>query len=156
MDANLKIAGKFTAKAFRDGELLWEESWDNLVVNTGITAAMNNGIQSQTWYVGLLASGTPNSGTTMAGISEVTAYDETARPAWTKTQTTTQITNAASPAEFTISTNTTVIHGAFIASSATKGETASTLFAAKPFAADKTLDDNDVIQITYEVNGSST
>lgn len=157
MDANLKIGGVFTAKAYnRDGELLWEERWDNLVVNAGINAAMNNGIHSQTWYVGLLASGTPLATTTMSGIAETTAYSETTRPAWTTALASQVVSNSASPAVFTINADATTVHGAFIASSNTKGETASTLFAAKAFSADKVLDATDVINITYEVTGSST
>jgi hypothetical protein len=51
---------------------------------------------------------------------------------------------------FTISANGTGIGGLFLTSSNSKGGTTGTLYAAAAFSAgNKTLDDNDVLSVTY-------
>lgn len=153
----LALKGVFTVSAYRKGKLLWEEKFANRIVDTGINAAMNTGIDAATWYAALMGNTTVVAGTTMSTITEITAYSEGTRPVWDKTLTANQITNAASVAAFTISADSTVIYGAFITSSNTKGATTGTLLAAKQFTGGaKTLDTDDIINITYEINGSSS
>lgn len=137
--------------------------WENLVTTEGknylLSAGLDGGTQTTTWYVGL-TDGTPTAaaGDTMAshaGWTEVTAFDETARQAWTGgTAASGSIDNSASKASFTISTDSTTVGGAFLASVSTKSGTTGTLYAVGAFSggdlalsAGSTLD----IQATFSV-----
>lgn len=146
-----------------DGRLKWCETFDNTVVNAGknyyLDAAYSGGTAITSWFLGL-TDGTPTvaAGDTMgshAGWVEVTAYDEANRQAWTEAGPSSQvITNAASPAVFTISANGTVVGGAFLTSNNTKGGTTGTLNSAGAFSTgDKTADDNDTLTVTYQITG---
>ena len=136
----------------------WRDTIENIVVNAGLDylldAGLSGGTPITTWYVGLV-SGTPTiaAGNTMsshAGWTEITAYDEANRPAWTDGGVSGQaVSNTASPASFTISTDDTTIGGAFLTSSNTKGGTTGTLYAAGAFTSgNKSLDDGDTLEVT--------
>lgn len=64
----------------KDGNLKWEDEYDNLVVNEGLNDLLqqyfNGSSYSATWYVGLKATGTISAGDTMAshGFTEITDY----------------------------------------------------------------------------------
>jgi hypothetical protein len=137
----------------------------NIVVNVGLDymldAGLSGGTPVTTWYLGLLsASPTVAAGNTMAshaGWTEVTAYDEANRVTWTDGGVSSQsVSNSGSPADFTISTNGTDIGGAFLTSNNTKGGTTGTLYAAGAFTAgDKSLDDNDSIEVTFTATAAA-
>jgi hypothetical protein len=159
----ITIIGSWKIEA-RDpnGNLKWIEEWENLVVGEGLAALLDYTLLATSnaalaWYVGLTdGTPTPANADTMsshAGWTEVTAYDEAVRQTWTGgsiTGTTTKsVSNSASPAVFTIDTNSTTVGGAFLVSNSTKGGSTGTLFAAGAFTAgDKSLDDNDTITVT--------
>jgi hypothetical protein len=113
-----------------------------------------SGSQVATWYVGL-TDGTPEvaAGNTMAshaGWTEVVAYDELTRPEYVDVRSSKTVTNAASKAVFTISTNATTVGGAFISSDNTRGGSTGTLLCAAAFTlGDKTADDGDTLSVTY-------
>lgn len=142
----------------KHGNLKWTDVIENLVTNAGLNylldAGLSGGTQVTTWYVGL-TDGTPtaNAADTMAshaGWTEVEAYDEATRVAWTDGGASNQsVSNSGSAAEFTISTNSTTVGGAFLVSNSTKGGTTGTLYAVGAFSAgDKSLDDGDVLTVT--------
>ena len=141
-----------------DGNVKWVDEWENIVVNAGLDHALDvtlsGGTQDTTWFVGLTdGTLTVAPGDTMAshvGWVEVTAYDEAARVAWVDGGVSGQsVSNSGSTATFTISTNGTVVGGAFLAADNTKGGTTGILYAAGAFSAgDKTLDDNDTLDVT--------
>lgn len=130
----------------------------NLIVNAGLDyildAGLSGGTPITTWYVGLTdGTPTPAAGDTSAshaGWTEVTAYDEAVRQTWVDAGVSGQsCTNAASPATFTIDTNGTTVGGAFLISVSTKGGSTGTLYAVGAFSAgDKSLDDNDTLDVT--------
>ena len=142
---------------FSDGSIKWEDLIENLVVTEGknyiLDIGLGNGTQLTTWYVGC-TDGTPSvaAGDTMAshvGWSEVTAYDEASRQTWSSAAASAgSKTNSASVATVTCSTNSTTFGGAFLTSNNTKGGSTGTLYAAGAFTADKTLDDNETLDIT--------
>jgi hypothetical protein len=146
-----------------DGAEKWREDVHNLVVNAGLNYALDVALSGATaitsWYVGLI-NDTPTiaAGDTMAshaGWTEFTAYDEATREAWTEAGVSAQsITNGASVATFTISTNSSVIAGAFLASDSTKSGTTGTLFAAAAFSSDKNADDGDTLEVTYAISAA--
>ena len=156
MKSGVKVTGFVTVKCFDAlGNLKWEESSKNIVVNTGLDYIIDNGLATGPLYVGLVSdSPTFAAGDTMAshsGWTEFTAYDESVRQTWTEAGASSQaITNSASTADFTISTDSSVIAGAFIASDSTKGGTSGTLISAVAFTGgDKSADDDDTLQVTY-------
>lgn len=162
----VKAGGIYTLKCLdKDGNLKWETSTRNLVVNAGLKymndSALGGGSQITTWYLGLYgaaSSNNPAAGDTMAshaGWTEVTAYSEATRPAATFAVATTAdpsvITNSASPATFSIN-GTTVVGGAFLTSNNTKGGTTGTLFSAADFQApgDRSVVSGDSLLLTYQ------
>lgn len=135
---------------------LFKLEYKNIVVNQGLNdlldVTLSGATQDTTWFV-MLTDGTPTvaAADTLAshgGWVEVTAYDEAARVAWVDAGASSQaITNAASPAVFTINANGTVIGGAAL--SGVSSGTSGRLFAAGAFTGgDKTLGDNDTLDVT--------
>ncbi len=149
-----------------DGRVKWTDFIDNLVVDAGINDILeqwgNGSAYTAAHYVGLTATApTPAAGDTMsshAGWTEVTAYDEATRVAYDPAAASSKIlTNSASTATFTISTNSTVVGGAFLTTNNTKGGTTGTLISAGAFSAgDKSLDDGDTLDVTLSITGSSS
>lgn len=158
--AGIRWGGVFRTEC-RDrlGNLKWTDETPNLVVNAGLDhsldVVLSNGTQIAAWYVGLV-SATPTiaAADTMSshgGWTEFTAYDEAARQAFTDGGVSSQsLSNTASKAEFTVSTNSSSIGGAFLTSSDTKSGTTGTLFAAVAFSGgNKAADDGDTLSVTY-------
>jgi hypothetical protein len=159
-----KAGGVFTVQCYdKDGNLKWEESSLNLVVNTGLQD-MNNkyfkGIgYSAAWYLGLITG--PGSGTTIAasdtlashvGWTEFTNYAGT-RPAITFGTPTTAdpsvISNSASPSSFSISGAGGTVAGAFVSTAASG--TSGILFSASDFQSpgDRVVVSGDTLNVTY-------
>lgn len=157
----------FKVEAFdKDGRLKWIEEFDNLVVNVGLDDSLDKYFKGSgytaAFYVGL-TDGTPTvaAGDTMAshaGWVEVTAYDEAVRQTLTLGAVSGQsVDNSASKATFTISANGTVIGGAFVTTNDTKGGSTGTLYGGGAFTAgDKTLDDDDTLQVTVTLTASAS
>lgn len=164
-DTCAKAGGVFIVKCHdSEGNLKWEASKHNLVVNVGLKD-MNDkyftgSAYTAAWYIGLYgagASNTPAAGDTMSshlGWTEVTAYSQATRPVATFAAATTAdpsvITNSASPAVYSIN-GTTTVGGAFLTSDNTKSGTTGTLFSAADFAApgDRSVVSGDTLTVTY-------
>lgn len=147
-----------------DGNLKWEVTTPNLVVNVGAQymcgVALTSTTQITTWYLGLYGAASTNNpaaGDTMSshtGWTEVVAYSEATRPACTFAAATLSnvsvATNSASKATFSCNGSATV-GGAFLTSSNAKSGTAGTLFSAADFGApgDRTVVSGDVLSVTY-------
>jgi hypothetical protein len=157
--------GVFTVQCIgADGQVKWEESLTNLVVNQGLqnmnTEYFKGSGYTATWYLGLYGSGATNDPTandtaaSHPGFTEIVPYSNATRPAATFGTATTAdpsvITNSASPAVFTINATATV-GGAFLISDNTKSGTAGVLFSASDFAApgDRAVSTGDTINVTY-------
>lgn len=162
---NIGLHGHYKLRAYnRDGSIKWEDSFDNLVVNNGLDhvleVALRLGTQAGGWYVGIKATGTPAAADTMVSHgswSEITAYSQSNRPTWSPGSLSSQsVDNAASPAQFTINANGTVIYGAFLTSINTKGGNTGTLFSAGNFISSKTLDSGEILEITITYTISSS
>lgn len=142
----------------KSGVLLASSKWENIVVNAGLDhvldATLSAATQITTWYI-LLLSGTPTvaAADTMAshgGWTEVVAYDEANRQTWTDAGVSGQsVSNTASPAQVTISTDSTTIGGAGLTSNNTKSGTTGTLYAAAAFGSGNVvLNDGSTMDIT--------
>lgn len=144
-----------------DGNIKWQDECDNLVVNVGLQHILDILFVSATtqvdpWYIGLINDNSAAfdllPGDTMASHStwtEDTTYSEGTRPAYVDVRSAESVTNAASTADFSINGSTTIA-GAFMASSSTKGESASTLLCGGAFTAgERIVINGDTLQVTY-------
>lgn len=144
------------------GNLKWSDSFHNLVVNQGLqdmnSKYFSGSGYTAAWYLGLVTG--PGSGTAYAagdtlashaGWTENTAYTGNRKAATFGTATTADpsvISNSASAAVFTMSSNAQVIAGAFLCSVASG--TSGILFSAGDFTGgDKTVDSGDTLTVTY-------
>lgn len=146
----------------KDGNLKWETSEHNLVVNEGLqnmnTQYFKGSTYTAAFFLGLITG--PGSGTTFA------AADTLASKAWTEytdyagsrkavtfgTATTADpsvISNSASPSSFTISGAGGVIAGAFLCT--VSSGTSGVLFSESDFQApgDRTVVSGDTLNVTY-------
>jgi hypothetical protein len=146
----------------KDGNLKWETTKHNLVVNQGLqdmnTKYFKGSAYTAAWFLGLVTG--PGSGTTFA------AADTLASKAWTEftnysgarktvtfgTATTADpsvIDNSASPAAFTISGAGGVVAGAFLCS--VSSGTSGILFSESDFQSpgDRTVVAGDTLNVTY-------
>ena len=163
-----KATGRFDIKCLdKDGNVKWEASNHNLVVNVGLQymagAALTSTTQITAWYIGLYgaaASNNPAAGDTTAshaGWTEVTTYSNATRVAATFAASTAAnpsvVTNSASPATFNMN-GTTTVGGAFLVSLSTKGGTTGTLFSAADFQSpgDRSVISGDSIVVTYTMS----
>jgi hypothetical protein len=157
--------GVFTFKCYdKDGNLKWEESAHNLVVNEGLES-MNNEfftgtIYTAAWYLGLVDNSPSPSyaaGDTMAshaGWVENEDYSELVRQTCLFGGATladpSVITNSSNVAVFSID-DTATIAGAFLTSDDTKGGTTGVLFSASTFTTPgaRSVVSGDTLNVTY-------
>jgi hypothetical protein len=157
--SGIKVGGIFNVVCYDpDGVAKWEDTAENMVVNVGLQNILNvtfsGSTQTATWYVGLTGTAptvaSANTVASHAGWTEVTAYDEATRQEWTEVRTNQSLSNTAAKATFTCSTDSTVIGGAFLASTNNKGGSTGTLMCAAAFSGgDKTASNDDTLEVTY-------
>lgn len=157
--------GVFTVKCHdKDGNVKWETSTPNLVVNEGLqqmnTLFFAGSSYTATWYLGLYGStslNTPSATDTMTshpGWTEETAYSQSTRPICSFGSATTAdpsvISNSMSAATFSVN-GPMVVGGAFLTSENTKGGTGGVLFSAANFSApgDRSVISGDTLTVTY-------
>ena len=150
---------QYHCRAFRKGALLWEDVAKNLVATAGKNDILDKYLAGSSytaaWYVGLVDNSgfsAYNAADTMSshsGWTESTSYDEANRVAATwgsAASSGTKTTSATS--NFTISATVT-LDGCFMVTNNTKGGTTGILYSAGAFTGgDKSLQDNDVLQVT--------
>lgn len=159
----MRAGGVFHVQCLdKDGNLKWETSEHNLVVNEGLqnmnTQYFKGSTYTAAFFLGLITG--PGSGTTFA------AADTLASKAWTEftdysgarkavtfgTATTADpsvITNSASPASFTISGAGGTVAGAFLCTVASG--TSGVLFSESDFQSpgDRVVVSGDTLNVTY-------
>ena len=139
------------------GYIKWRSKARNMIVDAGANYMLNVSFVSATqitgWYVGLTDSTpVPAQSDTMgahSGWTEFTTYTEGARQGWNLQSSTSRVvTNSASKAVFTISSDAQTVGGAFISDSSTKGGTTGTLYAvaANP-SGDQTFDTGETLTV---------
>lgn len=140
-----------------EGNIKWEGESKNLITTEGLNYIITNGLVTPALHLGLV-NDTPTyaAGDTMsshAGWTEFTAYDEANRQAWTEAGASAGvITNSASAAVFTVSTDSSVIAGSFLTTDNTKSGTTGSLIGEVNFGTgDKSADDNDTLTVTYQI-----
>lgn len=153
----------YHVECYRDGKLIWEDSFENLVVTTGLNAIISNTFKtipgSVSWFVGLKGAGTVNAADTPgshAGWSELTIYSNSTRPAFTAgTVSGGSVDNSASKAVFNINGSGTVA-GAAMFDNNTKGGTSGTLYGAGDFAAARDVLSGDTLNVTVTLSATSS
>ena len=139
------------------GGLRWADGYENLIVNDGLDHALDvilsGGTQDTSWFVGLLAaSPSPAAGWDADDIAsnDFVAYDEATLEAFADGGVSGQsLDNSGSPAEFTISTDSSSIGGAYLIGTNAKATPAGTLFSAGAFTGgNKAADDGDTLEVT--------
>lgn len=159
------LSTHYKVEAFRDGELLWVEEFDNLVVDAGLDDSLDKHLKGSAytaaWYVGL-TDGTPSfaPGDTMsgghAGWTEEQTYDEAVRQTLVLgTVSGKSVDNSASKAVFTIS-GTATFGGAFVVDNSTKGGSTGILYGGGAFSQDRALIDNDVLNVTITCTAAAS
>ena len=141
----------------------WKETIHNLVVNEGLDDVLDvyfkSGTQSATWYIAIYGSDhTPAAGWTYATpvCTEFTNYDETTREEWVEGSISSQsLDNSGTPAEFTCTSGTNTIYGAFMVNVSTKGDTGSgsgVMFSAARFSSSRPFNAAEVLKIVVTIN----
>ena len=145
------------------GRVKWIAHATNLVVTAGlnklIDACFKTGLAAPAWYLGLKSTGTPAAADTMASHAtwtELIAYDEAARPAFTAgTVSAGSVSNTAAKARFTASGNMSVL-GLFMTDVSTKEGTTGTLYGAADFAeGSRTMVNDDTLDVTATVSAAA-
>ena len=161
----MKFKGEYIADCKdKYGNWKWSEKIHNIVTTTGIQHIMRAGLASNAttinvWYVGIIgasAAAATNADAigSHAGWTESTLYSETTRPVWAKSVSGVNVGNTGAKATFTLNTDGTTIGGAFLCSSKTGGGTSGILMSAAAFAAAKTGDSGDKLEVSYKIVGS--
>lgn len=154
----LEAQGRFTVQCIRDGEVIWEEEFPNLVVTAGKNNILDNqfagSAYTATWYMGLVDGGsTPTyaAGDTMgshAGWTENTSYSNSVRPtiAWNAASGGSKASTATS---FSINATATIA-GAFLTTNSTKAGTTGTLYSAGSFTSgNRAVQSGDTLSVTW-------
>jgi hypothetical protein len=158
------LSTHYKVECIRDGKLIWEDEFDNLVVTAGLNDSLDKHFKGSgytaAWYVGL-TDGTPTfaAGDAEAGHAgwvEVTDYDEATREALTLGSISAgSVNNSASKAEFTMNTTVTV-GGAFLTTTSTIGGSVDTLYGGGAFTAgDRSVLDNDLLRVTVTLTAAA-
>lgn len=163
-----RFGGKFALEC-RDkyGNLKWTEDVSNVVTLEALDHILNVVLHGVTpisaWYCLLVESNTtPVTSMTYAvpTFTECTAYDEATRPAWVEGAASSQsITNSSNKSVFTISGTKTLYGAALVGggtAATTKNDTAGggILFCYAKFGTARSVEDNDVINLTYTVSAA--
>jgi hypothetical protein len=159
----MKAGGVFHVQCLdKDGNLKWETSEHNLVVNEGLqdmnTQYFKGSTYSASFFLGLITG--PGSGTTFAAAdtlaskawTEFTDYSGSRKAVTFGTATTADpsvISNSASPASFTISGAGGTVAGAFLCT--VSSGTSGVLFSESDFQApgDRVVVAGDTLNVTY-------
>lgn len=158
-----KVAGWIKAKIIRkDGRVEEVGLSKNGITNEGYNNMLgvhfHGDTQQTAWYIGLIGNtsfSTLAAADTMAshsGWTESVAYSNATRPQWTcGAAASKSITNSV-VVSFNINADSTVLKGIFIPSDNTKSGTSGKLWSTGLFSSDQTMNNGDVLQITYTVN----
>ena len=159
----MRAGGVFYVQCLdKDGNLKWETTEHNLVVNEGLqdmnTQYFKGSAYSASFFLGLITG--PGSGTTFAAAdtlaskawTEYTEYAGARKAVTVGTATTADpsvISNSASPASFTISGSGGTVAGAFLCT--VSSGTSGVLFSESDFQApgDRVVVAGDTLNVTY-------
>ena len=162
----LAIGSVWDFECWRKGQIAWKEKIHNLMTDEGINSLLNVYFHAATqitqWYVTIFEDNyTPLVTNTYAvpGYTETTAYSEATRPTFDEAAASGKaITNTASKATFTFSSDKTIYGGALVgggSAAGTKSDKAGggVLVCSAKFATSKPVVTNDVLKVTVTISG---
>lgn len=159
----INFGGRFIVKCFdKNGVFKWEDVAENIVVNEGLQHNLDILFNSATtgndpidpWYIGLINDDTSTAlvaGDTLAshaGWTENTNYTGD-RKAFDGVRSSQTVSNSASKASFTVTSDSQIISGAFLCSAST-GTSGTLLSEAMFTGGDKSADTDDVLEVQYD------
>lgn len=168
LSEQVSITGRYDVKCLdAGGNLKWEDSIKNLVVNEGkaniLSVYLGAGTQTTTWYMGLVdntgytAYNATDTMSSHAGWSESVAYSNSTRPTVTFGTATASGGGAGSAGTgsivstavtFAINASATIL-GAFLTTGSAKSGTTGTLYSAGSFASSRAVISGDSLLVTY-------
>lgn len=141
-----------------DGKLKWVEDGPNLIVTAGLNKLLQETLSGSAytaaWFMGLInASGftaiaAADTMASHAGWTESAAYSAGTRPAVAFAAASGGSMGTSAAVSFAINATAT-LKGVFLADNSTKSGTTGTLFSAKAFAADRSVQSGDTLNVTY-------
>ncbi len=148
------------------GEMIWVPKWKEIIHNLVVTEGLDDvldvyfksGSASATWYLAIFSSdSTPAAGWNYATpvCTEFTNYDESTREEWVEGSiSSSSLDNSASPAEFTCTSGSNTIYGAFLVNVSTKGDTGGggVMFSAARFSSARPFNAAEVLKIVVTIN----
>ena len=155
-----KIQHVYHVECWRDGELIWSDTFKNLVTTAGLNkyldATLKTGLAAPLWYVGLITG--PGAGNVYAladtsaahaGWAENTTYSNATRPQWTPGAVAAgSVDNTAAKAIFNIN-GTATIAGCFMIDSSTKGGATGVLLGEGNFSGgDRLVQSGDTLNVS--------
>jgi hypothetical protein len=154
---DVQLKSFYEVECWRDGALVWSDSFYNLVTTVGKNILLDqtffSGTVTPAWYVGLVNDDSFSqyeATDTMAshgGWLEATGYSNATRPAYTIVAASSgSMSNDASRALFNINATAT-IRGAFLVNESTKGGSTGTLYGEGDFAAARNVVSGDILSI---------
>lgn len=157
----LMLSGLYHVEQIRDDKVINIFDFKNDIVTEGknklLDVAFRNQTQIAAWYFGLVN----NSGWTAfvagdtaashSGWTELTAYDESTRVAWSPGAASSGSVTNGTVATFTINASGNV-KGIFVASVSTKSSTSGTLWSTAAFGSVVPVSSGDQLKVTYTVN----
>lgn len=156
MENKFKVAIEHTweVECVRNGEIVWTEKFDNIVVTAGLNkyldATLKTGLATPLWYVGLKDTGTPDPGDTMANHATWAEIDNYTgdRQAWTPGVISAgSVSNTGAKAVFPVSGDDT-LYGAFLCDAATGSGAGVTLLGVGDFLAPRPTLTGDTLNVT--------
>ena len=157
MRMDVQLRSLYEVECWREGRLLWSDSFWNLVTTVGKNILLDqtfySGTVTPTWYISLVNNASftqyaaADTMSSHAGWLEATGYSNATRVAYTMIAAVSGSTsNDASRALFNINATAT-IRGAFLVNQSTKGGTTGTLYGEGDFAAARSVVSGDVLSI---------
>src|SRR5215207_5723771 len=153
----MEVQGRFTCECVRDGKVIWQEEFDNLVTTVGKNSLLDKfldlGSAHTAIHMGLKSAGTALAADTMASHGSWTEPSIVAArlvPAFSAASAGSKATSSA--VSFSINSGTnTVVAGVFVVMSGTSAvaNTTGTLYSAGDFASTKTVSSGDTLNVTY-------
>jgi hypothetical protein len=146
---NVTLNTFYEVECYRQGQLVWEDSFHNIVVTQGknllLDVMFRLGGAANAWFVGLVNNASftgynvVDTAASHAGWLEATGYSQATRPAYVAgVAALGSMSNVLSRAIFSINASAT-IQGAFMSNSSTKGGAGGSLYGVGSFFAPRTV-----------------
>ncbi len=157
MNLGVTLRNFYEVDCYRDGKLLWQDGFENLVTTVGKNAlldyAFRTGVAALSWFVGLVDStsftaySVTDTMSTHGGWIEASPYSDLVRPDYVPAAASAgSMSNAAARALFNVITPAT-IQGAFLVDDDTVDGVAGVLYGVGSFVTPRTVIAGDVLAI---------